>query len=534
MSSFVSFVNRVSELSLIEGAFNDLLNKQHLSTPIIDFYGVEGIGKTSILTKVIEKCDENNIPYISAEADQDLPQFSKKIREQIKKYYKTQLLKDIEGAEPVELIHALLEQGPLVMLLDAVDTTNESQLLQIENLLRDLIIYNKLFVVLTSRRSIMFEHDKSVARKLLTFAVQPLDREGTELYLDSIHFPTDSPLRQTIFKWTRGYPLAMNAMVQALDEGITPAEEQGRQSLMTRIVESVIAKGLLAQVKTEDPVWIKTALNLLAVPRRFNLVIMQKLIERFEPELRLSNSLAYMTLPKRIAKSTGVIGWDLIKAGFAIDEPVRNILLLQLKIGRPEHYYEINTFLAKMNWQNASEVNGSDRIRYQREYLYHSANSVEESSVPKILHSAVENIIQDAEQNPDQLAQFLAEFIQDNELTEDLGINVNIVLEMIYSYLAQQMQSLYEQEKDDEKRFRYLYDFFYYTVRNHTKTDFDVTSLTTMLKERFLLLQEQEGARHMLKLYEDLGEDITFVQALGNEFTVLHAQLLKDSDSSEE
>lgn len=534
MPSFVSFVNRVSELSLIEEAFSDLLNKQHLSSPIIDFYGVEGIGKTSILTKVIEKCDENTIPYISAEAEQDLPQFSKKIREQIKKYYKTQILKDVEDAEPVELLRALLERGPLVMLLDAVDTTNESQLSQIENLLSALIIYNKFFVVLTSRRRIAFENDKSVARKLLAFPVQPLDREGTELYLDTINFPADSPLRETIFEWTRGYPLAMNAMVQALDEGITPVEEQGRQNLMARIVESVIAKGLFAQVKTEDPTRIKMALNLLAVPRRFNLVIMQKLIERFEPELSLSNSLAYMTLPKRIAKLTGVIGWDLIKAGFAIDEPVRNILLLQLKIGQPERYYELNRFLAETNWQNASEVTGSDRIRYQREYLYHCANSVEESSVPQILRSAVINIIQDAEQNPDQLVQFSAEFIQDNELKEDLGANVNIVLEMIYSYLAQQMQLLYEQEIDDERRFRYLHDFFYYTVHNPTMADLDIPSLATTLKERILLLQEQEGARHMLKLYEDLGEDTAFVQALGNEFTVLHALLRKDSDSSEE
>ncbi len=534
MPGFVSFVNRVSELSLIEEAFSDLLYKQHLNTPILDFYGVEGIGKTSILTKVIEKCDENAIPYISADADQDLPQFSKKIREQIKRYYKTNLLKDAENAEPVELLRALLERGPLVMLLDAVDTTNENQLLQIENLLRELILYNKFFVVLTSRRKIAFEHDTSVARKLLAFPVQPLDREGTDLYLNSINFPADSPVRETIFEWTRGYPLAMNAMVQALDEGITLTEEQGRQNLMARIVESVIARGLLAQVKTEDPVWIKTALNLLAVPRRFNLVIMQKLIERFEPELSLSNSLAYITLPKRIAKSTGVIGWDLIKAGFAIDEPVRNILLLQLKIGQPEHYYDLNRFLAEMNWQSASEVTGSDRIRYQSEYLYHRANSVEEIFVPQILEDAVANIIRDAEQTPDQLVQFSTDFIEDNELKEDLGVNVSIVLTMLYSSLARQMQLLYEQEMDDEKRLRHLYDFFYYTVHNPTLADLDRSSLTTTLKEHILLLQEQEGARHMLKLYEDLGKDTVFVQALGNEFTVLHALLRKDSDSSQE
>jgi len=533
MSSMaVSFVNRVSELSLIEEAFSDLLNKEHLNTPIIDFYGVEGIGKTSILTKVIEKCDENKIPYIKAEADNDLVQFSNTIKTLIKKYTTVQALKELEATEPMALTRALLEQGPLVMLLDAIDTTNESQILHLENLLRELIIYNKLFVVLTSRRSISFEKDKSVARKLTTFAVRPLDRESTELYLNSIQFPIDPALRETIFEWTRGYPLAMNAMVQALNEGITPTQEPGKQSLMARIVERVIDQGLLASIKTEDIEWVKTTLNLLAVPRRFNLIIMQKLIERFEPELKLSNSLAYLTVPKRIAKSTGVIAWDMIKAGFAIDEPVRNILLLQLKIGQPERYYELNQFLAEINWQNASEAIGLDRIRYQREYLYHSANSVEEDAIPYILQKTVAQIIQGAEQDPDPLIQFQIEFTQDNELQDNLGKNVNIVQEMIYSHLAQQMRLLYEQEKDDKKRFRYLYDFFYYTVHNPTTTD--KASLATDLKARILLLQEQEGARHILKLYEELREDDAFVQALGSEFTNLHALLRKDSDSSEE
>src|SRR5271166_3277785 len=120
-SCMTSFVNRVPELSLIEEAFGDLLNDERLvRTPIIDFYGVEGIGKTSILAKVIEKCNENQVPYIQADANQDLPKFSKGIIEQVRKYY-TQLPFQLEASDEltqsVELTKALLEQGPLVMLL---------------------------------------------------------------------------------------------------------------------------------------------------------------------------------------------------------------------------------------------------------------------------------------------------------------------------------------------------------------------------------------------------------------------------------
>ena len=41
------FVDRKAELQMIDHAFGDLLSKNRiLRTPILDFYGVEGIGKT--------------------------------------------------------------------------------------------------------------------------------------------------------------------------------------------------------------------------------------------------------------------------------------------------------------------------------------------------------------------------------------------------------------------------------------------------------------------------------------------------------
>ena len=44
------FVNRETELALIDEAVEALLDKQRLlRTPIIEFYGVKGIGKTTLL-----------------------------------------------------------------------------------------------------------------------------------------------------------------------------------------------------------------------------------------------------------------------------------------------------------------------------------------------------------------------------------------------------------------------------------------------------------------------------------------------------
>ncbi len=504
-----SFINREPELRLITSALDDLLNKEHLlRTPIVDFYGISGIGKTSILRKAMQKCSEMQLPYVDINASLGL----KDTLEQ-----------------SIELSKNLLERGPLVMLLDAVDVANKSQLAQLEKMLAQLVLYNNLFVVLASRRSISFEQN-SVARKLKTVPIEPLDRASSNLYLASIAYALKPEIRELIFEWTRGYPLAMNVLAHVITEqGIDPTDELEQKKLVELMVEQVINQGILANVKQDDLEQIKTTLNLLAVPRRFNLVTMQRIIERFAPALKLANSLAYIVLPKRIAQATDALSWNLAKAGFALDESVRHILLLQLKILHPERYYEMNRFLAEINWSNTVEVSGSDRIRYQLEYLYHSANSVGKEQMSQILKITVGQVIQDAENVPDQLIQFREEFVRDSELKEALGEHVAAVMEMVNRNLAQKMYEAAVQESDEAKRLQYLHNFFAYTTSEAT-----VTVLPPELSEKMRRLLAQENSGVILKLYTDLVQYGRLSEALKKEFPILSAHLNNDALSKGE
>ena len=252
-------------------------------------------------------------------------------------------------------------------------------------------------------------------------------------------------------------------------------------------------------------------------------MILQKLIERFAVDLKLANSLAYIVLPKRIAQSTDVLSWNLAKGGFSIDPPVRNIFLLQMKIERLEDYYEINRFLAEINQINAGEVSGSDRIRYQREYLYHISNSGDKQQLPHILEMTVQQIIQDSEATPEYLIQFLEEFIQDTELKELLNEHVNIVLSLVYKQLAQKMFKEAEQEMDEAKRVRYYHDFFDYTI--HDPLVYDLPSL---LEEYINRLVTQERPVVLRKLYEELAQDDKFKESLDRDFAILFARLRKN------
>lgn len=524
------FVNREPELRIIEEAFSDLLNQDRLvRTPIIDFYGVEGIGKTSLLERVVQKCDEMHIPHIRASASKDLLLIERNIIEQARRYA-NQVPLPLENVTSLEQLvvqstQDLLKDGPLVMLLDSIDTTNESQLEWLEKMLSKLAVHNRFFVVVTSRRRIFFEKEKTIARKLKSVAVTPLDRTSSEEYLNQLQQVLTPPyesrisqMRELIFEWTQGYPIAMNAMVDIIAySDVNPQLEQGRIELIRQIVDRVITQGLLKDIRPEEQNWLQKALRLLAVPRRFNLVIMQKLIEEFEPDLKLGKSLSYIVLPNRITQATEVLGWRMEKAGFAIEDPIRRILLLQWKIEQPQLYREINQRLAELNWNNARASIGPDHIRYQREYFYHSANSVEPRQLPLLLRQAIEQIILEAEEEPDRLVQFVQEFMLDKELKEALGPHMTIVQHLLYENLAQKMYEAYEQEDDEDKRRDYLHYFFYYTVH-----DPEAQEIKTAIRQRLLQLLEKERAAFVLALYEELGRDKQFKEALGADFEILY------------
>jgi hypothetical protein len=493
--SMEPFINRETELRMIDSALSDLLDQERLlRTPIIDFYSIKGIGKTRLLKETMHKCHANQVPYL------DIP-----------------IGQELATEQSLLQTKALLKQGPLVMLLDSVDAKNEKQIARLEKMLSELVIHNNLFVVIASNGSVSFKREKSVDRILTIFPLEPWNRANSNLYLDNIAHPLQAETRELIFEWTRGYPLAMKVIVEALTEQkIDPTSDQGKQELITFIVEQVIDQSILANVKPDELAWFHTALNLLAVPRRFNLVIMQKLIEALEPDLKLASSLSYIVLPKRITQATGVLDWNIAKAGFALDESIRHILLLQLKILHPQRYHEINRFLAQVNWSNTLEVSGSDRIRYQLEYLYHSAKSIEEKQLPLLLETTVKQITQDAKNAPDQLIQFREELIRDTGLKEALGTYTIHVLDQIALSVAKEMYAAATLEQDDEKRIRYLHNFFAYVIRDSTIID-----LPDDLQKNMRQLLSKESYTRIMKLNEELAQQSKLSADLERTFPIL-------------
>lgn len=417
------FVDRQVELQCIDALCQTLQErKQLLRTPVVEVQGVEGIGKTTLLKRVEARCQELHLRSIWLDIEKDPANVAQEIIAQVKQYTQG----DTASIEPSALsaTKVLLEQGPVALLIDSVDTADSEQLRTIEVLLRDLIDYENLFVVLTSRKILPFQEERSVAKRLTTLSLKPLAHEHCELYVDQTVAQIGPEERETIIQWMCGYPLAMKVVTQAINNGLDPRTDQGQQAIFALITEQVINQKVLANVKPEERERYRGMLQLFAVPRGFNLILMQDLIETFSPELKRTSSMAYFTLPKEINDATHVLTWKMISAGFTVDEPIRAIFLLLLKQEQPARYFAIHAFLAQAYLALAQKLPGSDRIRYIREYLYHAACNATMPLLAENLDHVLNFIFQEPQPT---FLQFLEEFSQDHELKAVLGSHLTAI-----------------------------------------------------------------------------------------------------------
>ncbi|WP_069804413.1 ATP-binding protein [Thermogemmatispora onikobensis] len=421
------FVNREVELHLIEEALQTLQDRQRLlRTPVVELCGVRGIGKTALLRQVQQRCQAADVPFIWAEAGLGESLLAHQIVEQVQRYRVELGRAEGESMEPldpglwraVEALRMLAQRGRAVLLVDAVEAGNERQVRWLEALLRELLKEYSLFVVLASPRLVSFEQERSVARKITVLELGPLDRPSCDVYLQKVGLPLEAEVRELIFSWTRGYPLAMEVLTEAIRGGLDPRQPADRLQLLQLLTERVIRQEILKKLSPEKRSSYEGLLRLLSVPRRFNLLLLQELIEQFAPEWARESPLAYFFLPRELSDRTDVVRWHLDRAGYAVERPVRWLFLLSLQVEQPEQFTTLHRWLAAFNQRLAGRVNGSDRIRYLREWLYHSAFCLE----PAALVQGIEELLATLPwETAEARVQFVEEVRQDQELQEVLG-----------------------------------------------------------------------------------------------------------------
>jgi hypothetical protein len=278
-----------------------------------------------------------------------------------------------------------------------------------------------------------------MARRLTPFPLKPLNLDDSAFYLKSLDDTISPETREVIFQWTRGYPSAMEVMTKALlQHHFDIDKDEDKQQLITIVIKEIIDKKVFAHVEPSQLDWHKAHFLLLSIPRRFNLVIMQELLEKFgSPPIRKAESkLEYMSLPKRLSANTDILHWDMQKAGFTIDQSIRAIFFVYQQVHNFSLFLAIHQYLAEKNRHIATtEVTGSDRVRYLCEYLYHSAQNPDAQTAEAILQPIEQQI---NTMSPETILQLSEEFRQDEELQEILGKHRENVYTFIAEHLTQE------------------------------------------------------------------------------------------------
>ena len=514
-----NFVNRATELRLVSEALATLSDQDFLQrTPVLVFHGIGGIGKTAMLQRVMQRCDAENLPYIHADA-QDIPGFSRAIMEQVSRYHNVQTLLENDGDwldRSVIATTELLRRGPAVMLVDSLDSNNTELVRWLEDLLGRVLLGHKFFVILTSKRKLSFERDRSVARRLRLWELRPLDRESCQDYLSRSHLQLEDEVREIVYEWTDGYPLAMQVMGNAIAAGLDPRREEDRLLILAELVEQVIVQKVLGRVSPAKFGWYQTILPLLSVPRRLGVDMIGSLINEFAPEFQREAGIAHLTLPREISEATEMLSWNQPRAGYAVNTSVRNIFLLDLKIRQPVRYRAIHAFLAHLNYERMMKMTGLDRVRCLREYLYHLACKGDEAALLEQVREAVQQTIEEA---PETLIQFSEEFLPDGELQEAFGIHKSAVLALIHRLQAQ-IYRQFAQKAAGADRIRFLQDSF-----THLMQDQEIRNMSQTVKEEFEQLMQEEAPDIVWNVYDGLSRKEDFRSLLGPDFQRLATQI---------
>lgn len=463
----VNLINREEELKIINNAITALTSDDQLvETPIVNFFGFSGIGKSRLLDEIVLLCEQKQIKWIRMQASDDLPIFSTRVFEHIQHTFSDarppQSIND-----SVDIIRSFLEDyANLVLIIDTIDSNDEQQKGFLEIFLNELINYNNTFTILSSLREISFPQQRQITRKLSFHPLELLSKEKSKEYLRALSPSLTEEQLERIFSWTQGHPLAMNELMRAREEeGCDLDAESTYPDLIQRIFDALITKKLPAGVESERD-WFQIMLRLFAVPRRFNLILMRQLIESFEAEQRLTNNVEYIKLPRKISRATGVLQWNRERGGFTLEEPVRTLLILQLKMQFAERYHEINRFLADLNWQYASETeNVEDCVQYEKEYAYHRLVDAEPVDKATVAAEVRQKLLSIAEKDYSQVIRFQQDLLLDDELQEALGSEFPPFLQQLYQDIAGYFYRVYQEAADPEQRGNAFDSLFSYLAR---------------------------------------------------------------------
>ncbi len=439
-------VNRAEQINQMRKRLNTVLRLERpVFESILNWHGIPGIGKTTLGHMIADLCQEMSVPFarvdFNPEENRRAPQYVEDkvliledifvglgkheptaFREALDHYRQAETehlrLKRRERVVEAFLnyLNDLMEEGPIVVLFDTTDLADTEVVTWLEeSVISPLCLTGKCVIIWTGRFEQRWKRFE-VRRRVVSQKLEPLPLKATEEQV--------GPVGTRIYRLTYGHPMGNEEVADAIHEYQTRGQEAEEHDLVNVLVEKVIDEYVMKDIAPE----LQAACWALAVVRQFDVIILRRILSEFVPHFKETE--AFLKVLGQLT-ATSLVEWDAVRKGYALDETVRRILALYLRLNQPERYLSINEAAANI-YEEWIERVSENRSIYVLERLYHQANiasikgGTQSRVVEKLegeLQGYLEKYYQDDERDfaISSTTQLLEEMRQDSELKEIVG-----------------------------------------------------------------------------------------------------------------
>jgi hypothetical protein len=420
------FVNRQDEVEKITDKIRLLQAEQPVSQSVINYWGIEGIGKSWLLNFLKDKFSYsrniiyNKIPTFAVlynfrdmDAGDGLSRFardvSSQVLEQLKSVLPSEAKPRLESANKSGNLEVLSDSilvltknfTPLI-LLDHADNVPAGTWDEIEKtLFEPIVTTGRVLIVVAGRRQMPRWKRFEVRRRLMeahNSQIKPFDKQGVIRQVEKRHVPISADL---LYPYTAGNPHIVDAFVQNIQEWTKDSEkvridknwiEENKKSFLDvlQLSESELTRGVAGRLR--QPLFAVVPLRFFRLEAMRHMLIGQNAKFKSEPEGY------FLQLVRSLDQETEIVWWEREKRAYVTSEVVRKLINRSKYLEAPRDYEASHkqAFEMYQQWADDSPKTSDEFII---EMLFHHASICEVKNDAGCLRSEVDTILNFARAN---------------------------------------------------------------------------------------------------------------------------------------
>ncbi len=463
------FANRAEELNLIEKRVRAIQREEVVSTPILNFYGVIGLGKSWLVNEILSiykkdkgsvsalvdfssdpkpGCLQPGFDVLAALVESMAEQMASRGGELHREW--EALRQAISGDERrpevvetfVDFIRRLTDHVSPVLIFDTTEQAGDDLFYWLEEQVIERVVRSDKVVAIFAGRDRLRWKKFEVRRRVEAVELQPFNWQQTQEQLQKIQqesldrrriyeqlkaYPED--VLEAILRFSAGHPLTSR---EVLEELIDIGQQQEKEiidkdtlkEILRRIngtVDRIIDGVILKEVKATD---LKTYLDNVCILRKFNASPLRFFLTRFEDEsYETKADRFYLDLIAKMVETT-LVRWSSAHRGYILDPTVRKMMANVLRENETGEYIKRHNTAIELydDWiKNFPESATSFII----EKLFHLASVTlvqgQEKELGGKLQEELKKVLKEDSLDIDEVLSLYEELRGDEELRELIG-----------------------------------------------------------------------------------------------------------------